>query len=215
MHNGIKKILSIISIGLILGGFIILFYPALTSLYSQLEQRRLLTELSEQIIVENLPVVVEESPGVIRNETSASGEPDPDTIKPEEIKKPAIMLLEIPALNLSVGVVKGTTAKDLRAGPGWYTQSALPGEGNTAIAGHLNIYGSWFRHLDQLKPGQEIRISYDGKKYLYEVEEVWKIKSNDWSVIQSVGYPALTLTTCDSSGDDNLRLAVRAKIKPR
>ncbi len=88
----------------------------------------------------------------------------------------------------------------------------LPGWGNTAIAGHQTMYGGWFRDINLLEPGDEMRLTYRGKVYRYAVERVFKIASNDWSVIADQGYPMLTLTTC--VGNVSERLAVQGRLLP-
>jgi sortase A len=132
--------------------------------------------------------------------------------EPTQLEKQMFMKLEIPAIDLSVGVVQGTTPKDLRIGPGWYRESDLPGQGNTAIAGHLNIYGSWFRNIHKLEEGYAINLTFQGTTYVYQTEKVLSIASDDWTVIQPVGYNALSLTTCDPKGRDHVRVLVRARL---
>jgi len=122
------------------------------------------------------------------------------------------MTIEIPALELSAVVFEGTDKAVLAKGPGWYKESVLPGEGNTAIAGHRTTYGAWFRHVDKLEEGDEIIIGYDSRGYTYRVERVFPVAKNDWSVIDPCGYPALTLTTCHPAGSARQRLIVRAAL---
>ncbi|MEQ8200000.1 MAG: class E sortase [Syntrophomonadaceae bacterium] len=122
------------------------------------------------------------------------------------------MVLSIPKLNLKTAVVQGVTSRDLSMGPGLYPDSALPGDkGNVAIAGHRNVFGSWFRYLNRLEPGDRISISYQGRDYEYSVEKVYIVAENDWSVVAPTNYRALTLTTCDPPGNVTQRLIVRAR----
>jgi sortase A len=120
-------------------------------------------------------------------------------------------LLEIPSIKLSTVVLPGISADTLKKSPGWYEQSALPGQGNTAIAGHRTMYGNWFRNLSRLTRGEIIILKYEGISYKYQVESVFKVKNDNRSVIEPCGYIALTLTTC-VKGDSGHRLVVRAKI---
>lgn len=119
--------------------------------------------------------------------------------------------LEIPELGIKMVVVEGTSKEALMQGPGWYTQTALPGQGNTAIAGHLNVYGSPFRNIKELKAGSIIILTYHNQSYRYQVEQVVGIDSDDWTLINPCGYNALTLTTCTLEGKDK-RVAVRARM---
>lgn len=119
--------------------------------------------------------------------------------------------LEIPELELKLVVVEGTSKEALMQGPGWYTQTALPGQGNTSIAGHLNVYGSPFRNINELKVGSIIILTYHNQSYRYLVEQVVSIDSDDWTLINPCGYNALTLTTCTLEGKDR-RVAVRSRM---
>ena len=119
--------------------------------------------------------------------------------------------LEIPELGIKLVVVEGTSQEALAAGPGWYTQSALPGQGNTSIAGHRTMYGGPFRNIHQLTAGSTITLTYHNQVYRYQVEQVDSIDSDDWTMINPCGYNALTLTTCTPEGQDK-RIAVRARM---
>lgn len=192
-----KKVVSSIGTLLILGGTLLILYSPFTSLYSRWQQWNLEKEFAAQ--GESLSPVVED--------------PNQDAENSKESQRAAMFMLEIPEIDVSVGVVQGTTPADLRVGPGWYTQSSLPEDGgNTAIAGHLNVYGSWFKNLRKLRSGEDtISLTYQGTEYVYLVEKIFHIDSTDWSVVQAEGYTGLTLTTCDHHGDDNKRLVVRAR----
>lgn len=120
--------------------------------------------------------------------------------------------ITIPAAGVHAEVVDGTTVEHLAQGPGFYPEGSLPHlGGNVAIAGHRTTYGAWFRHLDRLEAGDPIFLLYDGNLYRYEVERVWVIAYNDWSVIAPTGEHVLTLTTCHPPGSSAYRLAVRAR----
>jgi sortase A len=93
-------------------------------------------------------------------------------------------------------VIHGVTEGDLKLGPGFYPQSKYPECGNVSIAAHRGVYGSWFRHVDRLKPGDEITLTIDGKIYRYTVRESFITHSRDWSVVESTDIAELTLTTC-------------------
>ncbi|HEY9315474.1 class E sortase [Williamsia sp.] len=59
--------------------------------------------------------------------------------------------VHFPTLGTAYAVVEGTRNEDLRAGPGHYTDTQMPGEaGNFALAGHRNGSGAVFQHLNEL-----------------------------------------------------------------
>lgn len=122
-------------------------------------------------------------------------------------------LIRIPAINVRAVVLYGTSRSVLAQGPGLYEISSLPDQpGNVAIAGHRTTYGAWFRHVDRLQPGDYIELDYRGSTYVYQVERVWVIQPNDWSVVAQVEDSVLTLTTCHPPGSAAQRLAVRARL---
>ncbi|QKT11996.1 class E sortase [Rhodococcus sp. W8901] len=60
--------------------------------------------------------------------------------------------VHLPALDTVYAVVEGTRNEDLRAGPGHYPETQMPGEaGNFALAGHRIGTGAVFQHLDRLE----------------------------------------------------------------
>lgn len=121
--------------------------------------------------------------------------------------------LHIPRLELRAVMVYGTEPRHLAKGPGVYPQGAKPGDGgNLAIAAHRNAYGFWFRHLDRLAPGDDVYVRVGDARYRYEVERVFVIEPDDWSVIAPTEYDAVTLTTCHPYGSTTHRLIVRGKL---
>lgn len=188
---------------LITAGVLLMLYPLFTFLYSYYEQYRLKAayELSQE--QQGTTTAEEQDPAIAGGPPSLSFPKDGNFTG---------AMIEIPAINLSAVVQRGTTSDILNRGPGWYEQSALPGQGNTAIAGHRTMYGSWFRHLDSLNTGDDINLTFDGWVYHYKVERVFPVANNDWSVIEPTEAPALTLTTCHPVGSAAQRLVVRAAL---
>lgn len=115
-------------------------------------------------------------------------------------------------------VVEGVTPADLTKGPGHYPGSALPGDpGNMAVAGHRTTYGAPFADIDQLQPGDELRVQDQaGRTWTYRVVEQRIVAPSDTSVIGSdprgTGRPTLTLTTCHPRYSNRQRLVVFAEL---
>ncbi len=67
-------------------------------------------------------------------------------------------------------IVQGTSDSNLKAGPGHYVTSQLPGQlGNFAVAGHRVGKGEPFLNLDKLHPGDQIVVQTARNWYVYEV----------------------------------------------
>jgi sortase A len=194
---------------LIIVGILIALYPLYTNLKAYYQQTILEKELNSQIsAIEPTSADQSSTESPVIEDTTTAAETKPQTVQPKKIN--AMMRIEIPNIHLSSIVVVGTSKYMLSYGPGWYEESAYPGEGNTAIAAHKDMYGSWFRNLYKLNPGNQIYLTYKGKKYIYFVEKVYPITTNDWSVIAPTEEPVLTLTTCYTKTE---RLACRAVLK--
>lgn len=190
---------------LIISGILLIISPLLKTGYSLYMQKNLLQDIEQTQPAVDISPVDPALPAA-----TAPTAPNVPVQTPPKIK--AVLVLNIPKLNLKAAVVQGVTSRDLSLGPGLYPDSSLPGiKGNVSIAGHRNVFGSWFRHLNKLVPGDKISITYHGTIYNYEVEKVFVVAENDWSVVAPTPYKALTLTTCDPPGNVTQRLIVRAK----
>lgn len=123
--------------------------------------------------------------------------------------------LMIPALDVDVVVVEGTTANALRAGAGHYPDSPLPCEtGNVAIAGHRTTYGRPFHDLDLLKPGDVITLETPVGTCTYTVnQDPFVVAPTDFSVLDATPTGTLTLTTCNPKGSAAERLIVKADLQ--
>ena len=64
--------------------------------------------------------------------------------------------ISIPDIDLETYAVQGWDEAALRRGPGHDPASAMPGTGNCVLAGHRNIYGSYFYNVDQIMAGAPI-----------------------------------------------------------
>jgi sortase A len=124
-------------------------------------------------------------------------DPPERVLRREPLEGDSIARIVIPAIGVSEYVVEGTDTGDLRKGPGHYPDTPLPGErGTSAIAGHRTTYGAPFRDIDDLKPGQVIRIDMPDGTFVYRVERVKIVDDQDLSVLEPRGYRRLMLSAC-------------------
>lgn len=69
-------------------------------------------------------------------------------------------LLEAKRAGIEQVIVQGTGSQRLKRGPGHESNTPLPGaKGVAVIEGHRTTYGAPFRHLDRLRPGDDIVIT--------------------------------------------------------
>lgn len=102
--------------------------------------------------------------------------------------------LVIPKIDLDAIVTEGTSHRSLLLGPGHLKNTALPGApGNAVIAAHRDTF---FRHVYELKAGDDIYIERSGKKYHYVVSRKRIVLPTDLSVLEPTSDAQLTLITC-------------------
>ncbi|WP_161780822.1 class E sortase [Amycolatopsis orientalis] len=127
--------------------------------------------------------------------------------------------LSIPRLGLRWTVVEGTDQRSLRAAPGHYRGSQLPGAlGNFAVAAHRSPGLFW--DLDKVQPGDEILIEDKSARYVYLAERTSITSPGDSAVLAAVpGEPGaapsaaqVTLTTCNPKWDNYERLIVVGRL---
>jgi sortase A len=119
--------------------------------------------------------------------------------------------------------VEGVSVSDLKNGPGHYPDAPMPGQaGNAAIAGHRTTYGAPFHNVDQLQPGDEIRITTVQGDFTYLVRateivspsQVEVLSSDHWD-FDGDGAPepnVLTLTACHPKYSARQRIVIGAEL---
>jgi sortase A len=183
----LRRVLSGLSVLLVLGGLGLVAYPFATNMWTDRIQER----LQDQIASPELQQAYKER----KIETGDS-----------------LTRIKIPALGLDTVVVEGITPSALRAGAGHYPQTPLPCEGgNVSIAGHRTTYGRPFGNVDQLKPGDTIELTTPIGGCVYQVaKDPWVVAPTEMSVLDPTAERSLTLTTCHPKGSAAQRLIIRA-----
>ncbi len=93
---------------------------------------------------------------------------------------------------------------------GYLHGTALPGDGNTALAGHAGLRGAVFRDLGRLKPGDEVYLEAGGWSYRYRVRSLTDVWPTQVEVLDPTPAPVLTMLTCTNW--DTQRLVVVADL---
>ncbi|MEU5613004.1 class E sortase [Streptomyces sparsogenes] len=139
-------------------------------------------------------------------------------------------VLRIPRIGLTAPVAEGISrAGVLNKGyVGHYPKTAQPGQaGNFALAGHRNTHGEPFRHLDEVRPGDTVRVEVADARYTYVVERTLaRTSPSDGTVVASVPHSSrhpryrytepgyyITLTTCTPEYTSRYRLVVWGRLK--
>jgi sortase A len=176
----------------------------------------------------------ETTPDTTGAPTTEPSEPTPSTAPPTTAPRvveqdippiargQALAKLEIPKIGKegadALYVLPGIDREDLKKGPGHYPDTPLPGQlGNSAIAGHRTTFGEPFRHIDELKEGDEIIVTmFTGDRFVYEVTETVVVSPDDYYVVTTTDptVAELTLTSCHPVYSARQRIAVHARLKP-
>jgi sortase A len=94
-------------------------------------------------------------------------------------------------------IVQGDGWEQLKKGVGQHLGSANPGEsGNLVLSAHNDIFGEIFRHLDRLKPGDEIRIMTNTQEFIYIVTGIRIVVPTEVSVMDPTEEATITLISC-------------------
>jgi sortase A len=119
----------------------------------------------------------------------------------------------IPRINVDAPIVDDVTWESLKKGVGHLPGSANPGErGNLYLAAHNDIYGEIFRHLNELKPGDEYFIYGGEQRFRYIVREKRIIEPTGVEVMLPTTEPVATLQTCYPYLVDTHRLVVIGEL---
>jgi sortase A len=222
----IGKVLGGIGRILIISGLVVLGFVAYqlwgTSLESSRGQDELAAGLAQDVAVED-----EDSEDAatldVRDVVERFARVDPVTAPPlpPPPEGEALGVIEIPKIGLERVMVEGVSKADLKKGPGRYPGTAMPGQqGNAGIAGHRTTYGAPFNRIDELVPGDEIRISTPQGEFVYEVipapdspDRGWYIVSPEQvEVLNDVGDNRITLTACHPKYSARERIIVHAVL---
>jgi sortase A len=124
----------------------------------------------------------------------------------------------VPRLGLNMVVVEGTSEGDLEKGPGHYdaasgVNTSLPGMGGVvAIAGHRTTYLHPFRHIDALRPGDDIYLRMPYGIFAYRVYMHRIVGSTDWSILHRPQFEKLVLSACHPLYSATHRFVVFARL---
>ncbi len=151
---------------------------------------------------------------------SGSGSVDPEYLRGEAVALERrlghldpVGEISIPGVGVDWMVVQGSDKEALKKGPGHIEETQLPGAGgNFVVAGDRVLYGAPFLNLDEVGTGDEIRVKMPYATFVYRVRESFIVTPDDISVLQPVGYEAITLLTCDPPWDIKQRIVVRGEL---
>jgi sortase A len=122
--------------------------------------------------------------------------------------------IQIPSINVDAPIVQGDGWEQLKKGVAQHAGSADPGQpGNIVLSAHNDVYGEIFRHLDQLKNGDQVIIYTLQHSYTYIVTDISIVQPTEVEVMASTPDPTITLISCYPYMVDNKRIVVQGSLQ--
>jgi sortase A len=170
-----------------------------TALYTTYQQHRLAASYDQTFATYRVPFV---APVVVNHKVDVQAEQRQIAREARRYRLTlkrgqALGRLKVPRLGLSIIVVTGTDETSLEKGPGWFTATKLPGEGQLIyIAGHRTTYLAPFAHIDSLQRGDAVELELPYATFLYRVTGHVIVPSDDVSRLRSRGFETVALQAC-------------------
>ncbi|MNI28867.1 Sortase family protein [compost metagenome] len=204
---------------LILLGLLIVLAPKLMEWKADYEQAQLLKDV-EQFESSQEPVNTEmkksyEQVSQLLEQGEEEDSNPMDSMEAVDGEAP-IAVIEIDKIDLKLPVLEGATKANMRHAATHMTETAPIGQiGNAAIAAHrARKEGRLFNRLNEVEPGDEIKISTKQEKYTYKVIKISVVEPTDISVLNSKDDEKwLTLITCTPLNKSTHRLIVHAELE--
>ncbi|HEX3050068.1 MAG TPA: sortase [Aggregatilineaceae bacterium] len=122
--------------------------------------------------------------------------------------------IDIPKIGAYLSIYEGDDWYTLQKGVGHYANGINPGDtGNMVLTAHNDIYGEPFKRIQELEPGDEVRVqASNGRWYTYVVSDKQVVEPTYTDVLNQTGQPIVTLITCHPYRVDNQRMVVIAEL---
>jgi len=192
MRHRVGTVLLVVGLGLLAwAATVYLWKDPFTTAYTAYEQRRLERSLDQQFQSWTPP---KRNPSA---HAQVDLEPEARRFRLASHDGDAIARIHVSRLGLDAVVVNGTAVEDLRRGPGRHLETYMPGEGKLVyIAGHRTTYAAPFSKIDELRPGDRIRLQLPYGTVTYSVTGHRIVDDNDLSVLKSPRHEVLILQAC-------------------
>lgn len=123
-------------------------------------------------------------------------------------------IIEIPSINIKYPILNKTNDNSMEYSITKFSGGEVNEIGNFVVAGHNYLNGTMFGKVDQLKIGDEIKLTNLYNNTLtYEIFDIYSTDPNDTSIIESSkeGTKEVTLITCTNGHINRLITKARAK----
>jgi sortase A len=125
----------------------------------------------------------------------------------------AIGRIVIGRIGLDMVLVDGTDEGSLQKGPGLDRRTAMPGENRLVyIAGHRTTYLAPFSAIDDIRPGDSIRLEMPYATFVYRTVTHRIVPAEDLAVLRSPHHEQLELQACHPRFFATHRYVVYARL---
>ena len=118
-----------------------------------------------------------------------------------------IAILELERLGIKVSIAQGIDKDVLHISAGHFPETAMPGQGNFAIAGHSSmVYTCLFNDLHKAVVGDRVIVTTRTGRHKYLISEIKVISPTETELLNPTRESILTVITCTSNGRERLLL---------
>lgn len=218
-----KKLKKAVGILLLLAGLFVFLSPDLYGLYCHVKEQTVIRDFQEQSLAaggddegsQSSEGGIQTERDTLREQIRAynqeiftnnqeqlcdvwSYEQNPFSV---ELADDLFGYIEIPAMDVTLPLYVGATTANLARGTAILGQSSLPvgdNDTNSVIVGHRGYRGApYFRDIEKLKTGDEVRVAGPFDTLVYTVEETAVISPSDIeAILIRPGEEMITLLTC-------------------
>jgi sortase A len=121
--------------------------------------------------------------------------------------------IEIPKLGLRSTMGEGISLRNIDRNPSHWPGTAMPGQrGNVVVAGHRVTHTRPFRHIDDLRPGDEVFFTVGAARYRYVVTGSQVVTPSQTEIVNQTPDATATLFACHPPGSARYRYVVHLKL---
>ncbi len=134
-------------------------------------------------------------------ENEIKQEKQEEKVEENVYREPYLAVLKIDKINLERGIYSiNSKNNNVNKNIQLLKESNLPDKenGNVIIAGHSgNSYKAYFKNLVKLNNGDEAKLVYNGKTYIYSLSNSYEVeKTGKVEISRNINKQTLTLITC-------------------
>ncbi|HEY7207914.1 MAG TPA: class E sortase [Gaiellaceae bacterium] len=200
-----RRPLRALGTGLIAVGVLALVWTVLvwrwqdpfTALYTHWKQHQLAGQYRQLVNDYRPPATVDANPNAGLSAEKHAVAEEAAAFRRHTHTGEAIGRIVIGRIGLTMILVDGTDHESLKKGPGRDLRTYMPGQNRLVyIAGHRTTYLAPFSHIDDIKPGDYIRLEMPYATFVYRAFRHSIVPATDLAALHSPRHELLRLQAC-------------------